>query len=235
MGDKKVSNINYLKPPTPQLPSLIETMKDIRKPVFNFKKLPKPPKQPTIKECGDKYIAEKLYNDWVKVMQEEAKNHISAFKPDPNISKKFFEDIVKTAERLNCKPEDLAAAMYRESHFDPTTKSSSGKYKGLIQMDEQALKDSVNYAVKTDNRQINPDIKYKEYAKLPREKQLKYAEAYLKFRIDEKGLTGKKLTGGQLYTLIRVPNSINNSKEVKKHQEYINKAKKVPSEIKKQG
>lgn len=222
--------INYLKPPVQKMPSLLETMKETKMPVFNFKKSPKPL---TIKEIADKNMSEKLHSDWAKVMREEAKNHIPSYNPDPNISKKFFQEIVQTAERLNCNPEDLAAAMYRESHFDPQISSSSGKYKGLIQMDKQAFKLALEHAVKTGNKRIDPKMTYDKYAKLPREQQIKYAEAYLKFRIDEAGLTGKKINGGQLYVLIHVPSHIDNPKEVRKHQAYIAKAKKVPSEINK--
>lgn len=220
--------IDYLKPPVQKMPSLLETMKKNKIPVFNFKKFSRPL---TLKELADKQEVEKLHSDWAKVMREEAKNHIPSYNPDPNISKKFFQEVVETAERLNCKSEDLAAAMYRESHFDPQISSSSGKYKGLIQMDKQAFKLALEHAVKTGNKRIDPKMTYDKYAKLPREQQIKYAEAYLKFRIDEAGLTGKKLNGGQLYVLIHVPSHIDNPKEVKKHQAYIAKAKKVPSEI----
>ena len=67
-----------------------------------------------------------------------------------------------------------------------------------------------------------------KYINLPREEQLKYAEAYLQFRIDEKKLTGKKLSGGELWTLIKSPAKINNKNFVKKIQTKIDNLKLIP-------
>ncbi len=169
------------------------------------------------------YEAQKLYSKWKKVMEEEAKVKQHRVKIDPNISVKFFDEITKSAKRLNCNPEDLAAIIYRESHFDPQVKSGSGNYVGLIQMDK----------VSFDSLEVKNKCTYAEYCKLPREKQLKYAEAYLKFRIDEKGLAGKKLSGGQIYTLIHRPKDINNPSTVRVHQRHVDDAKKVPEKMKK--
>ena len=63
---------------------------------------------------------------------------------------------------------------------------------------------------------------------MPREQQIKYSEAYIQFRIDEKKLTGKKLSGGQLWTLIKRPASINNKKFINKLQKIIDNAKNIP-------
>lgn len=167
--------------------------------------------------------AKKLHKDWKLVMEKEAEVDQNKIKIDPDISLKFFDEITKTAKRINCRPDDLAAIIYRESHFDPQVKSSSGKYTGLIQMDKMSF-DSIN---------VDKKCTYEQYTKLPREKQIKYSEAYLKFRIEEKGLTGKKLTGGQVYTLIRRPKDINNPSVVRRNQKYVDKAKQVPSQMKK--
>ena len=75
---------------------------------------------------------------------------------------------------------------------------------------------------------------YSQYCKLPREKQIRYAEKYLEMRINEKGLKGKYLTGGQLYTLIWRPNDINKSSIVRKAQDKVNESKKVPEQFKSQ-
>ena len=114
--------------------------------------------------------------------------------------------------------------MFKESRFDPAAKGA-GVY-GLIQMDPTALKLAIAHAHKNGHKL--KDIKIEEYKKLPREKQIKYSEAYVQFRIDEKKLTGKKLSGGQLWTLIKRPASINNKKFINKLQKIIDNAKNIP-------
>ena len=167
--------------------------------------------------------AQKLHKEWRIVMEAESKVKQNRVKIDPNISVKFFEEITKAAKRLNCKPEDLAAIIYRESHFDPQIKSSTGKYAGLIQMDKTTF----------DNLPVKNKCTYAQYCKLPREKQLKYAEAYIKYRKKEKGLTGKKLSGGQIYTLIHRPKDVDRPSAVRIHQRRVDEAKKVPAKMKK--
>lgn len=162
----------------------------------------------------------KLHSEWQPVLKAGAKEKQKNFKSDPNISLKFFNGVASTAKNLNCKSEDLAAAMFLESHFDP--KAKNGGATGLIQIDKESF-DSIP----------NRKCKYTQYCKLPREKQLQYAEKYLQMRIDEKGLTGKHLTGGQLYTLIRRPASITKKADVEKYQRLIDKIKKVPLRYKK--
>ena len=157
----------------------------------------------------------KLHSEWQPVLKAGAKEKQKNFKSDPNISLKFFNGVASAAKNLNCKSEDLAAAMFLESHFDP--KAKNGGATGLIQMDKESF-DSI------PNRKCT----YTQYCKLPREKQLQYAEKYLQMRIDETGLTGKHLTGGQLYTLIRRPASITKKSDVEKYQRLIDKIKKVP-------
>lgn len=178
--------------------------------------------------------AKKLYNEWRTVLEEEAKieavNKPKYYKSDPDISKKFFSELEASAKRLNCNPEDLAAIIYRESHFDPAAKDCTGTYHGLIQMDKTALENSIKFNLENFGNKcgLNPKITYNKYKKLPREEQLKYAEAYLHFRIHEKGLEGKKLTGGQIYTLIHRPADIHKAHKVREHQNRVNDAKKEP-------
>lgn len=164
--------------------------------------------------------AERLHADWQTVLEVGAKTKHEGFKCDPNISKTFFNSVTDTAKRLNCNPDDLAAIMFLESHFDP--KAKKGIYTGLIQIDKMSF-DSI------------PDTKcsYSQYCRLPREKQLKYVEKYLKMRIDEQGLKGF-LSGGQLYTLVRRPKAVHTRSEVKKNQQLVTDARKVPAKIKKE-
>lgn len=172
------------------------------------------------KQTQNSQTGVELHSEWQPVLEAGAKEKQKNFKSDPNISLKFFNGVASTAKNLNCKPDDLAAAMFLESHFDP--KAKNGGATGLIQIDKASF-DSI------------PDRKctYTQYCKLPREKQLQYAEKYLQMRIDEKGLTGKRLTGGQLYTLIRRPASITKKADVERYQKLINKIKKVPSQYQK--
>ena len=167
------------------------------------------------KQTQNSQTGAKLHSEWQPVLKAGAKERQKNFKSDPNISLKFFNGVASTAKNLNCKSEDLAAAMFLESHFDP--KAKNGGATGLIQIDKESF-DSI------PNRKCT----YTQYCKLPREKQLQYAEKYLQMRIDEKGLTGKHLTGGQLYTLIRRPASITKKSDVEKYQRLIDKVKKVP-------
>lgn len=158
----------------------------------------------------------KLHSGWAKVMEEEAKNHAPFFEPDPNISKDFFDKIEAMAKRLNINAEDLAAIIYLESHFDPQVSSSSGKYHGLIQMDKKTF----------DNICKSSGITYEQYCKLSREKQLKYTEIYLKYRIKEAGLKGK-VSGAQIYALIHRPADVNKKSELMERQRRINRAKNI--------
>lgn len=164
--------------------------------------------------------AERLHSDWQVVMEVASKTKHENFKCDPNISEKFFNLVTKTAKQLNCSPDDLAAIMFLESHFDP--KAKKGDYIGLIQIDKMSF-DSI------------PDTKcsYSQYCNLPREKQIKYVEKYLKMRITQEKLKGF-VSGGQLYTLVRRPKYVRTKSEVVKNQNLVNDARKVPAKIKKE-
>ena len=201
-------NCNFSKP----LPKIL-TPQNYLQNNFTFFTLPDTKK--TVKPTK----GEELHNKWTKMC--------------PNISQEFFEKVTEMAERLNFNPDDLCAIMFRESGFKPNAHGKNPKtgvdYYGLIQMDSTALKNAINHTIETEGKACGLDSKMTlaKYAKLPREKQLKYSEAYIKFRIDEKGLTGKKLTGGQLWTLINSPKNINNQKFVDKNQTRIDKVQKL--------
>ena len=203
--DKKLQGISPLRPNSVKLPDFKLEL-PIFKPVFNFKK--------EAERVKEKNISQERHDSWSNVV--------------PKLSQKFFNELTAMSKRLNCNPEDLAALMFRESRFDP--KANGGNYYGLIQMDEASLNAAVQHDFKTEgeNCKLDKNITMEKYINLPREEQLKYAEAYLKFRIDEKHLTGKKLSGGQLWTLIKRPASINNPKFVKKIQQKIDSIKEIP-------
>jgi hypothetical protein len=156
-----------------------------------------------------------LHDGWAAVMREEAKNHLPNFKPDPNISQEFFDKLVDISKDLKLNPEDLAAVIYLESHFDPQIKG--GDYYGLIQMN------------KTTYEHIFPkDIPFDKYKALPREKQLKYVEGYIKYRIKEKGFENKEISGGLLRALIKRPKDVHNKVFIDKCQKVVDKIKQKP-------
>ena len=207
-NDKNIQGIGPLRPDSIKFPELKYELPMFR-PIFNFKK----PAEP-IEAKQEKNISKELHDSWTNVVH--------------NLSQEFFDEITAMSKRLNCNPEDLAALMFNESRFNP--KADGGKYHGLIQMDNTALKTVTAYAFKTQgkNCKLDKNITMEKYINLPREEQLKYAEAYLQFRIDEKKLTGKKLSGGQLWTLIKSPARINNKNFVKKIQTKIDNLKLIP-------
>lgn len=178
---------------------------------FQFFKIP----NRNAEQTPQKTKGDELHEKWTKIY--------------PKISEEFFEKVADMADRLNCSPEDLCAIMYQESGFQPNAHGKNAKtgadYYGLIQMDATAFKTVVAYARKTEGKdcKLDPNMTYAKYAKLPREKQLLYSEAYLKFRINEKGLNGQRLTGGQVWTLINSPANINNPSFVDRNQKRIDR------------
>lgn len=203
--EQKIQGMGPLKQPDSiKLPKLKFELPTFQ-PIFNFNKPVETPQ-----ETKKKSISQELHDSWTKVF--------------PRLSQEFFDELTAMAERINCKPEDLAAIMFKESRFDPAAKGA-GVY-GLIQMNATALKVAIAHANKNGHKLKNVTIS--EYHKMPREQQIKYSEAYIQFRIDEKKLTGKKLSGGQLWTLIKRPASINNKKFINKLQKIIDNAKNIP-------
>ena len=198
-NDKNIPGIGFISfKSTQQIQSDLSNYKP-EKITIDFNKINK--QQQTTK----KTTSQQLHEDWSKVI--------------PNLSKEFFHELVEISKRIKCSAEDFAAILFLESRFDP--KATGNGVHGLIQMDQTALNNACEFA-------NLPKISIKNYKKLPREKQLKYAEAYIKFRIDEKNLTGKKLSGGKLWALIKSPKRFNNNSFVKNLQKKIDQAKKIP-------
>ncbi len=203
-NEKNIQGIGPLRPDSIKLPELKFELPKFN-PIFNFKK----PAEP-IEPKKEKNISKELHDSWTKVL--------------PRLSQEFFDELTAVSERLNCNPEDLAAIIFKESRFDPAAKGAS--VYGLIQMDATALKTAIAHANKNGHKLKSVTIS--EYNKMPREQQIKYSEAYIQFRIDEKNLTGKKLSGGQLWTLIKRPSNIHNKKFINKLQRIIDNTKNLP-------
>lgn len=151
--------------------------------------------------------AENLFSKWNNVIQEAIKINPKT-KP---ITQEFFDELFNMAKRLNCSAEDLAAIMYNESRFDPQAKNETGKYAGLIQMDKTTFNEIFK----------NSKTTYAQYCKLSAVKQLKFAEGYIAYRIKERKLSGKKLSGAQVYALIHRPADVNKQSELNNRNKVL--------------
>lgn len=162
--------------------------------------------------------AQELYDNWSNVD--------SCFTPE------FFDKIVEISKRVKCDPEDLIGLMYNESRLKPTSVSKDGKYHGLIQFNSTSLKACVKNALdkKLDIQGLDPNITVSKLDKLSREEQLPYVEAYLMLFKDYCGLKGKKVSGGELWGMIKSPaqTKAKNKKFLQHLQDSINSAKLVP-------
>lgn len=161
--EQKIQGMGPLKQPDSiKLPKLKFELPTFQ-PIFNFNKPVETPQ-----ETKKKSISQELHDSWTKVF--------------PRLSQEFFDELTAMAERINCKPEDLAAIMFKESRFDPAAKGA-GVY-GLIQMDATALKVAIAHANKNGHKLKNVTIS--EYHKMPREQQIKYSEAYIHLELMKK-------------------------------------------------
>ncbi|CCY63105.1 MAG: hypothetical protein ACLSA2_07000 [Candidatus Gastranaerophilaceae bacterium] len=194
----------------------------IKLPQINFE----PPKfeslfmfnKPLIDEPPKPTKAQELHEKWTKVPKQSG------------LSQEFFDEIEAMSKRLKCDAEDLAALMFGESQFKPNLVSADGKYKGLIQMTNASLSNSIKYSIKKygEKSPVDKNMTMEKYLKLPREKQLIYAEAYLDMLKDTSGLKGKKIDGGQLWAMIKSPKNVNNKKFRDKLTHTLDSLKRVP-------
>lgn len=67
---------------------------------------------------------------------------------------RIFDEIEAMSKRLKCDAEDLAALMFGESQFKPNLVSADGKYKGLIQMTNASLSNSIKYSIKNTEKNL---------------------------------------------------------------------------------
>jgi len=128
----------------------------------------------------------------------------------PDVSKEFVAGVIQIAKDLNCKAEDLTTLIYIESHFDPSQKN--GSFHGLVQMNENALNSAKEYA--KDNpkmcKGVDLNKSFESFCKQSREEQLPYVKAYLlKMKEMYVKSPAKKLSGGELYTLVLAPSNFN--------------------------
>lgn len=128
----------------------------------------------------------------------------------PDVSEEFINQILETAEKVKCSPEDLTALLYRESQFQPHVKN--GNFGGIGQMNRTSLKASINHAMKDETAKdgINAHLIIEKFLALPREKQMPYVRNYiLAMKSTYMRSTEKTLSGGELYGLFYTPGRIN--------------------------
>lgn len=151
----------------------------------------------------------------------------------PELSDNFLNAVVELANKVHCSPENLLALMYQESGgWNPASanKDKKGKvqYGGLIQMNSDSLRMvSEKYSKELG---LKKNITMSDYLKLSREKQLKYAEGYMRMMKDSCNLANKKhLTGGEAWGMIKSPHQTK-----KRNQEFLRKLDRKLDYVKKQ-
>lgn len=128
----------------------------------------------------------------------------------PDISDEFVTQILETAKKVKCSPEDLTALLYKESQFQPHAKN--GSFGGIGQMNGNSLHVSINHAVKDETSKdgINTHLMIEKFFSLPREKQMPYVRNYiLAMKSTYMKKSNKTMTGGELYGLFYTPGRIN--------------------------
>lgn len=154
-----------------------------------------------IKGCG---IEKKAENNKKQIEIKQLKEMWSPIAK--GVSDDFFKEIVDIAHRVNCDPIYLSIVLYQESKFNP--KASNGSYKGIGQMSQTTLSDSLQYVKnkRYDIMDLNHKMTINGLTRLSREKQLPYIEAYI---INGKRLArmqpNEKLDAGNLYALFFLP------------------------------
>lgn len=205
----------------------------------------------TIKPAADVSFASPVLNKpsdilndaWTSVMEKDGYK--------VKLTPKFFQQVIDFSRKNKLNAVDLTFIMFQESKFQSTERSSFGSV-GLLQMDKTsfnncALKMFEYEKYKKDNPDKDitlrdylsesskggfkkPDIgkdriTFEQYSKLSPEKQFKYTEAYIKYRIHEKGLNGKKIPSNQLWALIHRPTDYDKSTELNGRARLLNVVK----------
>jgi len=194
-----------------------------------------------VNEMEGTSTADILSESWSTIMTKA--NH-----KETKISSAFFQELIRFSNEIKTSPINFTFIMYGESKFNP--KAKYGSYLGLIQMDATAFKDCAIRMMEyeqycKDTKQVtlqeynvlrqkkefkkpnigNKRISFNDYKNLSRERQLIYAEAYLKYRIHENKLNGKKIPSNQLWALIHRPANCKKSSELNERQRKIQKIK----------
>lgn len=165
------------------------------------------------------------------------------------VKPEFFQKVINFANKVKTDPIDLTFILFRESKFNP--KAKNGSYVGLIQMDKNAFNECVGRMMEYEQykkehpqekislqdylklrgkkgfkRPVNPNkISFSQYCNLPREKQFKYSEYYLNYRIHEHKLNNSRISSIQLWALIHRPAKCREKAELRDRQVLLNAVK----------
>ena len=112
-------------------------------------------------------------------------------KPNVKLDKAFLDKVKQIAQRINCDYKDLLAVMNSESGLKSTAQNPNGGATGLIQFMPATAK-----ALGTTTNALK---------NMTPIQQLDYVEKFYLKNIKAFGLSGKKLTAGDLYTLTFLP------------------------------
>ena len=157
----------------------------------------------------------KLYDSWKNV--------------NSKLSPAFFKEVVNISKEIKCDPEDLIALMYGESELNPKKTSDNGKNHGLIQFNDVSLKNAVKEAFEEGRAEnLRKDITVENLKKLSAEQQLPYVKAYLITFKKYCGLKNKKLSGAELWGMIKSP-----KKTKERDSKFFNNIEKDLDSIKK--
>lgn len=117
-------------------------------------------------------------------------------RPKTKLDKAFLDKVKQIADRLNCDYRDLLGVMNAESGLNSKAVNSKSNATGLIQFMPKTAK-----ALGTTTEAL------KNMSAID---QLDYVEKFFKNNIKAKGLTGKRLTSGDIYALVFMPAKVNN-------------------------
>lgn len=107
------------------------------------------------------------------------------------LDQNFLNEVKAMAGRLNCDYRDLLGVMNAESGLNSQAVNSKSGATGLIQF---MPKTAASLGTSTSQlKNMSPT------------QQLKYVEKYLSREIQSRGLQGKRLSAGDLYTLVFMP------------------------------
>ncbi len=116
-------------------------------------------------------------------------------KPNAKLDKAFLDKVKQIAARLNCDYRDLLGVMNAESGLNSKAVNSKSGATGLIQFMPSTAKSLGTSTAALKNMSAI--------------QQLDYVEKFFVNNIKAKGLTGKRLTSGDIYALVFMPAKVN--------------------------
>ncbi len=112
-------------------------------------------------------------------------------KANAKLDKAFLDKVKQIASRINCDYKDLLGVMHSESGINPQAVNRSSNATGLIQFMPSTAKSLGTTTEALKN--------------MSAVQQLDYVEKFFQRAIKARGMQGKRLTAGDLYTLVFMP------------------------------